>query len=89
MKEQRPQAETAYDSPFNHEFSTDAIHAGESENMSATPIYQAATVDGRYLRSGNPTIDAFETRVKTLAQGSWGQQLPVGHQLLVKSLQIC
>ena len=72
MKEQSKQSKTTYDSPFNREFSTDAIHAGEFENMSAIPIYQAATVDGQYLRSGNPTIDAFETRVKTLAQGSWG-----------------
>jgi len=58
MKEQSHQTKTIYDSPFNREFSTDAIHAGESKNMSATPIYQAATVDGQYLRSGNPTIDA-------------------------------
>ena len=72
MKEQSQSTKTNYDSRFNHEFSTDAIHAGEFENMSAIPNYQAATVDGQYLRSGNPTIDAFETRVKTLAQGSWG-----------------
>ncbi len=72
MKEQSHQTKTIYDSPFNREFSTDAIHAGESKNMSATPIYQAATVDGQYLRSGNPTIDAFEIRVKTLARGAWG-----------------
>ena len=52
-----------------YQFSTQAIHTGGSEHISATPIYQAATVDGVYLRSGNPTIDVLETRITALEGG--------------------
>jgi O-acetylhomoserine/O-acetylserine sulfhydrylase-like pyridoxal-dependent enzyme len=52
-----------------YQFSTQAIHTGGSEHISATPIYQAATVNGVYLRSGNPTIDVLETRITALEGG--------------------
>ncbi len=52
-----------------HGFITNTIHAGESEEASATPIYQAATVGGGYLRGGNPTLDAFEEKMRTLEGG--------------------
>jgi methionine-gamma-lyase len=53
-----------------HGFITNTIHAGESEEASATPIYQAAPVGGGYLRSGNPTFDAFEEKMRTLEGGA-------------------
>lgn len=52
-----------------HGFITNTIHAGESEEASSTPIYQAATVGGGYLRGGNPTFDAFEEKMRTLEGG--------------------
>ena len=51
-------------------FATDAVHAGEDETASATPIYQAATVNGEYTRLGNPTIKAFEEKIRTLEGGA-------------------
>lgn len=50
-------------------FITRSIHAGEAENASATPIYQAATVDGAYLRGSNPTFTAFEEKMCALEGG--------------------
>ena len=50
-------------------FITRSIHAGEAENTSATPIYQAATVDGAYLRGSNPTFTAFEEKMCALEGG--------------------
>ena len=52
------------------QFATQSIHSGENLSTSAPPIYQAVTVDGVYLRSGNPTIDALETRITTLEGGT-------------------
>ena len=52
------------------QFATQSIHSGENPSTSAPPIYQAVTVDGVYLRSGNPTIDALETRITTLEGGT-------------------
>ncbi len=51
-------------------FITNTIHAGESETASATPIFLGATTDGRYLRNGNPTLDAFEEKVRVLEGGA-------------------
>lgn len=62
----------------NHGFITNTIHAGEAETSSATPIYQAATVDGEYLRSGNPTLAAFEEKVRTLEGGACGVSTACG-----------
>lgn len=53
----------------DHGFITRSIHAGEAENASATPIYQAATVDGAYLRGSNPTFTAFEEKMCALEGG--------------------
>ena len=54
-----------------HGFITNTIHAGDSEEASATPIYQASTVGGGYLRGGkNPTLDAFEEKMRTLEGGA-------------------
>ena len=52
------------------QFATQSIHAGEDPSTSSPPIYQAATVDGVYLRTGNPTIDALETRITALEGGT-------------------
>ena len=54
----------------SHGFTTSTIHAGESKTESATPIHLGATSDARYLRSGNPTLDAFEEKVRTLEGGA-------------------
>lgn len=48
----------------NSDFHTRAIHAGESPDASAMPIFQSATVAGSYTRDGhNPTIEALEEKV--------------------------
>ena len=52
------------------QLATQSIHSGENLRTSAPPIYQAVTVDGVYLRSGNPTIDALETRITALEGGT-------------------
>ena len=54
----------------SHRFITNSIHAGESETSSSTPIYLGATTDARYLRMGNPTLDAFEEKVRVLEGGA-------------------
>ena len=52
-------------------FASRAIHAGEADFASATPIYQAATVGGRYLRDNvNPTIRALEEKIEELEGGA-------------------
>ena len=51
-------------------FITNTIHAGEPETSSATPIFLSATADARYTRGGNPTLDAFEEKVRTLDGGA-------------------
>lgn len=51
-------------------FITNTIHAGESKTSSSTPIYLGATTDARYLRMGNPTLDAFEEKVRALEGGA-------------------
>jgi len=52
-------------------FASRAIHAGEADFASATPIYQAATVRGAYLRTHpNPTIVALEEKVCELEGGA-------------------
>ena len=43
-------------------FQTDAIHAGEAEHSSSTPISLGATSDAVYYRTGNPTLAAFDLR---------------------------
>ena len=53
----------------NHGFDTQSIHGGEAKTTSATPIYLGATSDARYLRSGNPTLDAFAEKVRLLEGG--------------------
>ncbi|MEM7112883.1 MAG: PLP-dependent aspartate aminotransferase family protein [Chloroflexota bacterium] len=53
----------------NYRFTTNSIHAGESKTTSATPIHLGATTDAEYLRSGNPTLRAFEEKVCTLEGG--------------------
>ncbi|MBT5876354.1 MAG: aminotransferase class I/II-fold pyridoxal phosphate-dependent enzyme [Candidatus Latescibacteria bacterium] len=50
-------------------FHTDSIHAGESHECSATPIHQASTVGEDYLRGTNPTLAAFEEKIRTLEGG--------------------
>ena len=52
-----------------HRFITNAVHAGESKVSSSSPIFLGATTDARYLRSGNPTLDAFEEKVRALENG--------------------
>ncbi len=49
---------------------TDIVHNGERDDVSAVPIYQAATVDGSYSRDGhNPTIEALEEKIRSLERG--------------------
>lgn len=50
-------------------FETDAIHAGESETSSSTPIHLGATSNAVYYRTSNPTCAAFEEKVCTLDGG--------------------
>ena len=52
-----------------HGFATASIHAGEVDFSPSTPIYQGATVNAVYYRSGNPTCAAFEEKVSTLEGG--------------------
>ena len=52
-----------------HGFVTNTIHAGGSGTTPAVPIHLGATTNARYMRSGNPTLDAFEENVKTLDGG--------------------
>ena len=52
-----------------HGFTTASIHAGEVDYASSTPIYQGATVNAVYYRSGNPTCAAFKEKACTLDGG--------------------
>ena len=51
-------------------FRTNAIHAGEAEHTSSTPISLGATSDAVYYRTGNPTLAAFEAKVAALDNGT-------------------
>ena len=51
------------------DFTTRAIHAGESDVHSAVPIHQSATSNGVYTRNLNPTIAAFENKIAALTGG--------------------
>ena len=51
-------------------FHTDAVHAGEAEHSSSTPISLGATSDAVYYRTGNPTLAAFEAKAATLDNGT-------------------
>ena len=65
---------------------TNTIHAGESETTSATPIYLSATAHGRYMRGGNPTLDAFEEKVRTLDGGAMAISAACGMAAICQTL---
>ncbi len=67
-------------------FVTNAIHAGEPETSSATPIYLSATADARYARGGNPTLDAFEEKVRTLDGGAMAISTACGMAAISQTL---
>lgn len=73
-----------HDTPFG--FATDAIHAGEDETSSATPIYQAATVGGSYMRGSNPTLEAFEKKICALDGGRRGIATACGMAAVTQTL---
>lgn len=53
------------------DLATRVIHDGESRAASATPIYQANTVDGIYIRMRNPTVEALEEKMRSLEGGAF------------------
>lgn len=66
-----------------HGFQTDAIHAGEAENSSSTPVSFGATSDAVYYRTGNPTLAAFEAKNKRQGEGpGCGGSGPKGTRIL-------
>ena len=67
-------------------FISNSIHAGESETTSATPIYLSATAHGRYMRGGNPTLDAFEEKIRTLDGGAMAISTACGMAAICQTL---
>ncbi|HVR09553.1 MAG TPA: PLP-dependent transferase [Thermoanaerobaculia bacterium] len=55
---------------------TRAVHAGESSRSPSFPIFQAASVDGRYIRASNPTVEALEEKIRLL-EGGGGEAMTI------------
>lgn len=67
-------------------FSTAAIHADATEQLSAVPIYMTVTAQGRYTRDGNPTTDAFEAQVARLEGGEASLSTACGVSAITQTL---
>lgn len=67
-------------------FQTDAIHAGEAEHASSTPISLGATSDAVYYRTGNPTLAAFEAKAAALDNGTHGVSAACGMAAVSQTL---
>jgi len=67
-------------------FQTDAIHAGEAENSSSTPVSFGATSDAVYYRTGNPTLAAFEAKAAALDGGTHGVSAACGMAAVSQTL---
>jgi len=68
-----------------HGFMSDAIHLGEESGFSVTPIYQAKNVKGAYQRPPlNPTVDAFEVKMKSLEGGECAVSAPCGMSIITQ-----
>jgi len=67
-------------------FGSNAIHAGEENGFSVTPIYQAKNVRGSYQRPpNNPTVDAFEDKMKNLEGGELAVCAPCGMSIITQT----
>lgn len=69
-----------------HGFMSDSIHLGEEPGFSVTPIYQAKNVRGVYQRPGrNPTVGAFEVKIKSLEGGEYAVSAPCGMSIITQT----
>jgi cystathionine beta-lyase/cystathionine gamma-synthase len=67
-------------------FASDAIHAGEEEGFSVTPIYQAKNMRGVYQRpSATPTNRAFEAKMQYLEGGEQAVCAPCGMSIITQT----
>lgn len=70
-----------------HGFTSDSIHLGEEPGFSVTPIYQAKNVKGAYQRPPrNPTVGAFEVKMKSLEGGEYAVSAPCGMSIISQTL---
>ena len=67
-------------------FQTDAIHAGEADHASSTPISLGATSDAVYYRTGNPTLAAYEAKAAALDNGTRGVSAACGMAAVSQTL---
>ena len=63
---------------MSHQFASQCVHSGEWEDASAVPIFQGVTAGEQYVRGNNPTINAFEHKVKALEGGAFSVALASG-----------
>jgi cystathionine beta-lyase/cystathionine gamma-synthase len=68
------------------DFSTQALHPQSSAQFSAVPVYLTVTDQGRYTRSGNPTIDALEEQVALLEGGKYALATACGMAAVTQTL---
>jgi len=63
-----PRLARSFKSATGRDVTSEAIHTGEEEGFSVTPIYQPKNIRGRYQRpaSGNPTLEALEAKMRAL-----------------------
>jgi cystathionine beta-lyase/cystathionine gamma-synthase len=67
-------------------FTSEAIHAGEEEGFSVTPIYQAKNMRGIYQRpSATPTNRAFEAKMQNLEGGEQAVCAPCGMSIITQT----
>jgi len=71
QSDKNPHLAADFESPFGHDVTTDAIHAGEEPGFSVTSIYQAKNIHGYYQRppNHNPTLEALEGKVRAMEGG--------------------
>lgn len=67
-------------------FMSNAIHRGEETGFSVTPIYQSKNVKGAYQRPPcNPTVGAFEVKMKSLEGGECAVSAPCGMSIITQT----
>ena len=75
-----------YKSCYDHNFTSDAVHAGEDSGSSSYPIYQATTNHGIYTRESNPTIDSVEVKISHLEGAEFGAATACGMAAISQTL---
>jgi methionine-gamma-lyase len=84
-----PQAldvDPTFQSAFGHDITTDAVHAGEEEGFSVTPIYPGKNYKGGYQRPPhNPTVGAFEVKLKSLEGAEFAVSAPCGMSIITQT----